>query len=72
MVSAWLQVCMGRALSRILKIGVWDSPFIKIWRPSLNVGVPLPQNRHHLLQVKLIFLFYYFFSKKNEDISQEI
>ena len=72
-VSAWLQVCMGRILSRILKLGVSDSPFIKSSRPSQNVGVPLPQNRHHLLQVKQIFLFYYFFSKKkNEDISQEI
>ena len=33
----------GRVITRILKVGVLDSLFIKSRSPSQKVGVPLPQ-----------------------------
>ena len=35
-------------LTRILKLGVWDSLFIKSRSPSQKVGLPLPKNRSHI------------------------
>ena len=43
----------ARVLTRILKVGVRDSLFIKSRSPSQKVGVPLPKNRSP------IFLFFH-------------
>ena len=47
-------ICLGtRVLTRILKVGVRDSLFVKSRSSSQKVGVPLPQNRSPI--------FFYFF-----------
>ena len=45
----------SRVLTRIVKVGVLDSLFVKSRSPSQKVGVPLPQNRSHFF---LVFFFF--------------
>ena len=40
-----LLLLLYRVLTRVLKVGVRDSLFIKSRSPSQKVGVPLPKNR---------------------------
>ena len=44
-ITFWEKSKVVRVLTRILKVGVRDSLFIKGRSPSQKIGVPLPKNR---------------------------
>ena len=48
-----------RVLTRILKVGVRDSLFVKSRSPSQKVWVPLPQNRSPIFFFFFFFFFFY-------------
>ena len=52
-----------RVLTRILKVGVRDSLFIKSRSPSQKVGVPLPKNRS-----PIFFFFFPWLSFNSEHV----